>query len=421
MNPIAKFLKQIRQKYPSNVAATPEIGESRGVGHTESRGVKEDEIASSACGRLAMTSGTVEKCPYCNGKEIAKWGQRKKKYEFSQIYYCHYCKRKFTTPKAKGKSFPLRIILEGLCLYNVGYSADDASGLLKEQFGIEVNPRTLREWVSEYKELCSYARLRPYGMKLYNKHQVIQTAHLFHRQVYDFSVHRAKLALILQEHKHARFDNLREFLEAIQSECPHQFFQEGERSSEAKLDFDTQDVIIREKTNFAVRIANLALQAVNDNKLRHLTLQKFMLCNDSVTVATEVPVYMDKYDIEHMQEALNFRIPIKLDRVLTGHIDILQIRNGAVHILDYKPDASKGKRGSAISQLTLYALMLSRLTGLRVYDFKCAWFDHNSYYEFFPLHVVYKLRDRQKKEDPRQMKFEDLEVKDGDTAAEEVL
>lgn len=63
--------------------------------------------------------------------------------------------------------------------------------------------------------------------------------------------------------------------------------------------------------------------------------------------------------------------------------------------------------------------MLSRLTGLRLYDFKCGWFDEKVYYEFFPLHVVYKLRDKQKKEDPRQLKFEELEVKDGDIAAEE--
>ena len=51
-----------------------------------------------------------------------------------------------------------------------------------------------------------------------------------------------------------------------------------------------------------------------------------MLCNDSVTVATEVPVYMDEMDIEHMQEVLKFNIPLKLNKVMTGHIDILQVR-----------------------------------------------------------------------------------------------
>lgn len=42
------------------------------------------------------------------------------------------------------------------------------------------------------------------------------------------------------------------------------------------------------------------------------------------------------------------------------------------------------------------------------YDFKCAWFDENAYFEFFPLHVVYKLRDKTRRDDPAQMKFDTL-------------
>jgi len=426
---IKRILRVVKAKYHPNTAETPENGETREVRSTETREVKRAEIASSLTlvsrarndRNEARAPGNdkgqeraieIERCPYCNGKDIVKWGTRKKKYEIAQLYRCPHCKKKFTTPKAKGKSFPLRVILEGLCLYNIGHSAEECSKRLKEQFGLEVSARTLREWVDEYEALCRYSRLRPYGLKLYSPSQVIQTVHLYHRQVYDFSVHRSKLALILQEHKHARFGNVREFLEAIQAECPHQFFQEGMRASELKAGFDIDDVKLMQRSNFANRIADLALQAVDDNKLRHLMLQKFMLCNDSVTVATEVPVYMDEMDVEHMQEVLGFKIPFKLDKVLTGHIDILQIRNGAVHIMDYKPRASAGRQGPVVSQLTLYALMLSRLTGLRLYDFKCAWFDEKVYYEFFPLHVVYKLRDKQRKEDPRQMKLFDPEVSD---------
>jgi hypothetical protein len=45
-------------------------------------------------------------------------------------------------------------------------------------------------------------------------------------------------------------------------------------------------------------------------------------------------------------------------------------------------------------QLTIYALALARLTALRLYHFKCAWFDEENYYEFYPLHVVYKKKKR---------------------------
>lgn len=62
-----------------------------------------------------------------------------------------------------------------------------------------------------------------------------------------------------------------------------------------------------------------------------------------------------------------------------------QIRNGQVHILDYKPDATRVK---PIEQLMIYALYRARRTGLRLYDFRCAWFDDQHYYEFYPLHVV---------------------------------
>ncbi len=69
-------------------------------------------------------------------------------------------------------------------------------------------------------------------------------------------------------------------------------------------------------------------------------------------------------------------------RHLTGHIDFLQARNGAIHILDYKPDARTNK---PIAQLTIYALALTRLVpGLKLFDIKCAWFNETCYNEFFP-------------------------------------
>ena len=70
---------------------------------------------------------------------------------------------------------------------------------------------------------------------------------------------------------------------------------------------------------------------------------------------------------------------------VTGHIDFLQIRNGAIHILDYKPGARHEK---PVAQLMTYALALSERTGLDLFDFVCAWFDENGYFEFYPRQVV---------------------------------
>ena len=70
------------------------------------------------------------------------------------------------------------------------------------------------------------------------------------------------------------------------------------------------------------------------------------------------------------------------ERTITGHIDFLQVRNGAVHLLDYKPDARTNK---PIAQLAIYALALTRLApGLKLFDLKCAYFNEEEYCEFFP-------------------------------------
>jgi hypothetical protein len=78
--------------------------------------------------------------------------------------------------------------------------------------------------------------------------------------------------------------------------------------------------------------------------------------------------------------------------VVTGHIDFLQLRDGYLQILDYKPEARKEKHAHV--QLTIYALALARRTNLPLKYFKCAWFDEKDYFEFFPLKGVYEPKVR---------------------------
>lgn len=174
-------------------------------------------------------------------------------------------------------------------------------------------------------------------------------------------------------------------------DCPHPLFRETDRASSNKAKLDLSETEILQKQNCATRIAGLVLSTVNDNYKRHGELQRFMLLNDSVKDAVEVPIYFLPENLWHMQEHLGFQIPLTITEAITGHIDFLQIRNGTVHILDYKPDAPTNK---PMQQLTIYALALSRLTGLRLYDFKCAWFNQDGYFEFYPLHIVHKLKKK---------------------------
>lgn len=112
-----------------------------------------------------------------------------------------------------------------------------------------------------------------------------------------------------------------------------------------------------------------------------------MLINDSTTLATETPVYLTHDDLLYFNAHYFNLNPNDFSTPVTGHIDILQIRNSLIHILDYKSEASKI---NPIHQLTIYALALASKTKLPLTMFKCAWFDENNYYEFFPLHLVKK-------------------------------
>lgn len=344
----------------------------------------------------------AESCPYCNSKQFVKRGIRRKKLEIAQLYLCRDCKRTFTAQFIKGKHFPVNLIIEGLNYYNLGFGLEETCKLLNQKFNASPEASTLSNWVNQYSELCRYSRLRPFAIKMFKPQDAVETTNMAHRQIYRFRYHRAKMQLTLQEFKNHHFGPLKEYLEAVSSETPHQYFQDGLRISEIKTKFDKAQMIIRSKHNYANELAKFVLQAVKENKFRHEALQRFFIANDSVTVASEVPVYIKKEDIEHLQNQLGFKVVEDLDKfknkdgkiLMTGHIDLVQVRNGLVHILDFKPRAAKEK---PIEQLTWYALALSRLTGLRLYEFKCGWFDDKDYFEFYPLHVVYKIKDRKKR------------------------
>lgn len=341
---------------------------------------------------------TLETCPYCQGKDIVKRGRREKKLETVNLYFCKKCQKKFTPAISKNKTFPLRIILDAITLYNRLNTLEESAKITGEKYGLKISAQNVKNWISGYSEYLSFLRMREFVEKKYEPKDILIESRLFHGQIYNFKYHRAKLDILFQEDfKHYKFGPLRDFLELVSAECPHQIFKESQkRASEYKNVFDLSEARVAPKSNAAIRNTRFVTQAVANNKLRHEILQQFMLVNDSVTVAVEVPVLLEKDDIIHYQNELGFQVPIELkDReVITGHIDLIQVRNGMIHIMDYKPGAAKVK---PLEQLTIYALALARLTTLRLYNFKCAWFDEENYYEFYPLHVVYKKKKARKK------------------------
>jgi ATP-dependent exoDNAse (exonuclease V) beta subunit len=214
--------------------------------------------------------------------------------------------------------------------------------------------------------------------------------------VYGYAYHRPKLEFVrdgtLDEKRAGErgFATLADFLEGIPTMCPHDLFRREDdpraRASQALPAFaDVSRIIVNSKRNAATEAAGLIIPAVGNNKLRHETLQRFMLINDSVTLAIEVPIWLTEEDSAALEDQHCIEAAPRIDgaeRAITGHIDFLQVRNGAVQILDYKPDARTNK---PIAQLGIYALALTRrFPGLKLFDIKCAWFNEEEYCEFFP-------------------------------------
>jgi len=341
----------------------------------------------------------INTCPFCKGTKIIKKGFRKKKHEKIRVYYCKHCQKKFTPAIHKGKTYPLKVILDAITHYHRFNSLIDSAKAVSEKYGLNIDHQNISNWLMDFKEYLTIRRMKDFIENKYPVKEIFDETRLFHGQIYDFKYHRAKTECILeQEYRHYKFKPIQEFLELVMAECPHQVFKESDsRASKYKGVFNLDGVKIKEKNrSYAVKNTRLVMQAVDNNKLRHQTLQEFMLFNDSVTVASEVPILLDQEDIEHYYHQLGFDIPEKLlePKVITGHIDLIQVRNGAIYIMDFKPSAKKEK---PIDQLMIYALAMSRLTGLRLFHFKCAWFDKDNYFEFLPLHVVHKKPKKRKK------------------------
>jgi transposase-like protein len=345
------------------------------------------------------------RCPHCNSPKIGAKGSRRKKLETVRLYRCHSCRRTFTPgPRpVRNKTYPVAEILDALTAYNHGYSLDEVSRRLSSRHGHAISPSTISRWLAAHPRLTTYRRLRARGLRLFKPPQLIRKIKLYHRQVYEFAYHRAKLEFLragVFSDRHAAapgFAALADFLENVSRDCPHELFREegGARGSQLADDFLALGrMTVLEKENTATETAAFIIPSVGTNYDRHPKLQSFMLANDSATIAVEIPVWLAENDIAALEDAYGLTIvpkqplnPVRPDdghapRHITGHLDFLQARNGTIHILDYKPDARTNK---PIAQLAIYALALTRLVpSLRLFDIKCAWFNESCYNEFFP-------------------------------------
>ena len=208
----------------------------------------------------------------------------------------------------------------------------------------------------------------------------IQSKVFQHEQEYFFKFHAPKLESLTKNEP-----RLRDYLLEVYHNCPDEFFCKSLRCSQTKL--KNVELRKRARNNSAVERAKSALRGIKDNKMRHPAVQDFMLAQDSATIACEVPVYLAPWEVPGM------------DRPLSGHIDILQIRGGEIAaspaaprndsrgvfqpqiwILDYKPNARYNVQ-RYLTQVFLYKVCLSRRTKIPMDRIGAAYFDDTHYFE----------------------------------------
>jgi len=162
--------------------------------------------AKASSRKQRLVGGELERCIFCDQKGITRQGKRYKKLETMQLWYCPSCDRVFTPQRAKGKTYPLKIILESLMLYYRGETRAATVKKIRARFGVSLSPRTLSSWLAEYRDLTTYAKLRNDCLKEFRPYRIIRSTRLHHQQVYQYRVHQGKLsaALSLPKHKKLR-------------------------------------------------------------------------------------------------------------------------------------------------------------------------------------------------------------------------
>lgn len=204
---------------------------------------------------------------------------------------------------------------------------------MSSRHGHTINPATISRWLTAHPDLTTYRRLRGRGLKLFNPVRIIRTVKLYHRQVYEFSYHRAKLAFLREGTLDDRrrgdmcFAPLADFIERVPQICPHDLFrrEDAARGSQLAPGFlALERLVVTEKQNIATDTAALIIPSVGSNYDRQPKLQRFMLANDSSTLAVEVPIWLNENDIVALEEMYGVAIVPKQQTPLTwDDFDIL--------------------------------------------------------------------------------------------------
>jgi len=297
-------------------------------------------------------------CKLCNSTNIIKKGKRKLTNSARQKYYCKLCNHYFSESFSP-KRTSTKIIIDTVILYNLGNTLPEVIKIIKHKHKTTITKSSAKRWIREFS--YRYLKIRKQMRKRYGTNLIISKTFHHADLYYSFKYHKAKLE------QFGKYSELKNFIKNIPLLAKDQYFTNTSRCSQLKLQPNNITISNYSQTQFNSLINN-CLKLCANNKQRHNIVENFLLATDRDTIAIEVPIWF--YD--------------KQLGKISGHIDILQVKNNLIYILDYKPNANKENRDKVITQLYLYALAISFRTNLPLKHFRCTYFDENNIFSFRP-------------------------------------
>ncbi len=93
----------------------------------------------------SLTLPSLPPCLACGSKRITKKGKRRTRHEDRQRHRCDACGHFFVREITKSQ-YPVRLVMEALSHYNLGYPSAATLRYLRRRFRIEVPEKTFRSW-----------------------------------------------------------------------------------------------------------------------------------------------------------------------------------------------------------------------------------------------------------------------------------
>ena len=263
----------------------------------------------------------------------------------------------------------------------------------KAKAGRTIATSTLSAWIAEHSDLMSYRRLRDAGRHRFPPEQTIRSIKLYHRQVYRYAFHRPKLELLRESVDDKRWDTAshrspifskpsRSFARTSCFAAKQQPGAHRKPSRRSPMSGASSSIAKRMRRRARQRWS-FQLSATIGAATR--CLQKFMLANDSVTLAVEVPIWLTEDDIAALEKKYGIELVRRVGAAERHHrphrFPAGAQRRGA------HPGLQTGRAHQQTDRAARDLCARADARWCRVsklFDIKCAWFNEEEYCEFFP-------------------------------------